>query len=677
MKKNLFFIIALSIIFVGCSKSESLSVENETDVKTDKIVQLTPILSTKGEPFTFMAGFVQQGGTKTTLALGTSSAKVYWEAGDSWRSYIYSDGIYYSEFTTSVGGVTKAPFTSPYTPLSGEQFCLYPSAEKIGRIGESTLVFGINIPNAQTAVAGGVESGLNLSYTITSDFTQDLHFKSIPAYIKFKLSGAAASQVKRVEFLATDAISGDVIIMKNSSGTIDFTNYAFSGDQKYTNVTLSGSFVEGSDYMIATLPANLTGFSMVFYDASDNYISKVSSKNLALTTSTITDFGIIDIGDTFTPADDTAPVLYMEHTQGTKPVTIAVIPEGFQSSELTHYEVLAKSAMDALFNTEPFKSYRSYFNVYILKVASNESGANITDGSGNITTPVDCYFGSKWGETSYSDMSANATKVFNFVSSNCPDIVNGIHTIAEVPVLMIINDTRYGGICHSYSDGKAYCMAPYSYGGGALSWGYPSQVAISMSDPAGGYRDVTDEERAELGSNTGDWRNTMVHEYGGHAFSRLGDEYWYDPTTASGSSISSHTWAVPFSLNVSATYTNPTWQVLLDNLAELTAIDPNYSRIGVYQGADVYMFNRWRSELISCMIDNRFYFSAWQRYLIAQRILTLSGDISEFNYEFWKSKDVTTDPIRDVSSSPTIINNRTDGVVHKVGLLPPPVLHEE
>ena len=61
------------------------------------------------------------------------------------------------------------------------------------------------------------------------------------------------------------------------------------------------------------------------------------------------------------------------------------------------------------------------------------------------------------------------------------------------------------------------------------------------------------------------------------------------------------------------------------------------------------MFGRWRSEMISCMIDNRFYFSTWQRMLIVQRIMTLSG--STFDVESFWANDVTTDPVRDTNVS--------------------------
>ena len=155
-------------------------------------------------------------------------------------------------------------------------------------------------------------------------------------------------------------------------------------------------------------------------------------------------------------------------------MTIAVIPEGFTEDEMSTYEMLAKSGIDALMNTEPFRSYKEYFNVWIMRVASQESGASVTDGNGNVTTAVNSYFGAKWGKDSYSDMVADENLVYSYVTEHCPDIINGKHTIQEVPILMIINDKRYGGICHSYSDGRAYCMVPYTYEGGAMTWSFPS-----------------------------------------------------------------------------------------------------------------------------------------------------------------------------------------------------------
>ena len=127
------------------------------------------------------------------------------------------------------------------------------------------------------------------------------------------------------------------------------------------------------------------------------------------------------------------------------------------------------------------------------------------------------------------------------------------------------------------------------------------------------------------------------------------------------------------SLNVSAKSgkSEVPWAAFFDGDNLITSLDtaPYNERIGVFQGADVSMFNRWRSERISCMIDNRFYFSTWQRYIIANRIMTLAG-LPSLSLSEFLSHDVPTDPVRD-GGSPTM---RPDGVSDRVPPRPVPML---
>jgi hypothetical protein len=72
------------------------------------------------------------------------------------------------------------------------------------------------------------------------------------------------------------------------------------------------------------------------------------------------------------------------------------------------------------------------------------------------------------------------------------------------------------------------------------------------------------------------------------------------------------------------------------------------------------------------MIDNRFYFSAWQRMIIAKRILSLSGSAFDAA-SFWAGDD-PTDRLRDAVSGQT---QGTPNLPRRVvPMLPPPVLHE-
>lgn len=512
------------------------------------------------------------------------------------------------------------------------------------------------------------------------------------ALVRIKMTGSIASSVTSVTLRGASSLAGDCVLVPTANGTPVLTfSKKFGGDVASQTVTLTGTFAADTYYYFAVVPGTQSGFSLTFSDGNHS-ITKIASQAVTFARGEINDIPTIALGNSWPSAEpDMSTIQWNTASAGaTKPVTIAVVPDGFTAAEMPLYEMLAKSAMNTMFNVEPFKSYKNYFNVYIMKVASNQSGANVTDGNGTITEAHDCYFGSGWG-ANYRDMKAGYGKeefhktVFDYVAANCPDITSigsstVYHTIDDVPVLIIINDTRYGGKNWTFSSGKAYCMAPYTYSGGGLSWSYPELEAKSDSDPAQGTQTTPTERLAEVGTNTGNWLNTMVHEFAGHCFGRLADEYWYETDDGHADHIDTYAYPVKFGLNVSATYDNPGydtgayaadgWQFLLDKKSTLAASNSLlYNRIGVYQGADVSILNRWRSERVSCMIDNRFYFSTFQRYLIVKRIMTLAGE--EFDeVSFW-AKDVPIDPVRDIVSS-SVMGESNSIPPRPVPLLPPP-----
>ncbi len=707
MKKNALFALlaVVPLMVLSCAKEvtvETPEQERPTMIDPWTAIDQTPYMKTvAGETSTLEAGFFSP--TKSYMEMNGADnfAKVVWSAGDSFEMYGYDGSIFrFATYTTSGGG-EKAVFTTGSVVSPSPQHSIFAPGSSSPQLGhdDNGVFFGLTLPNTQDAVAGKVKDEYIYSYARSISQSDNLTFKNIVGLVRFKMSGSAAAAVKSVTLCGATPIAGEFIIMPNSEGVPAISITKNFGGERYTSITLNGTFAPDTWYYFAVIPGVQTGLSLVFSDGLGHTTTKIASKTVTFAQGEISDLGTIALGSALSdpPVPDMSTITFMSATAGApKPVTIAVIPDGFTSAEMSKYEMLAKSAMNTLFNVEPFKSYKEYFNVYIMKVASNASGANITDGNGTVTTPVDCYFESKWGAGSndYGDMAANDTKIRSFVETNCPDILDATHTINEVPILMIINDSRYGGICHSSSSGFGYCMAPYTENGGRLAWSYPSMEAASDSDPAAGYVSTSDERRAEVGSSAGNWLNTMVHEFGGHCFSKLADEYWYNSYKSAVSSISSHRWdnppyyGVPFGLNVSATYSNPGydnpgagaeyikegWQHLLDKKATLVASNPLYNRIGVYQGGDNSLLYRWRSERVSCMIDNRFYFSTFQRELIVKRIMTLAGAAFD-EATFW-AKDVPIDPVRDVVSSPVM--GEEDPVMPRImPPLPPPVLHTD
>lgn len=698
MKKALVFSVAAVLLF-SCTKQElapqdGLAPEAAPDAWTGIVLEGAPLQG--GAPTAVMAGFPETKAQFDMNGAGTY-ARLSWKEGDTFQMVAFKENSYLHQTYTATEDGSKVAFSG--TSFSGTGFgdasgfyCMSPASAFHAMARYFTdKVFLASLPQAQVAAEGSPDPNALLTFAWAETEAQDLSFNNFVSLFKFRLSGANAANVKSITLRGLVPMSGNVPVSLDDAGKPQYLPGISFGDWSnslYRYVTLTPAAGKGfkteTDYYFAVLPGASDGFTLTFeleVGGDSKTITKTSSKTLVMNRSRITDIGTVAVGTDYDATSVLTP--YMRATQGAKPVTLAVLSEGYQESELPQFRLDAKRGMDALFNTEPFKTYKNYFNVWFLEVASNESGARISDGTAEEQSR-DCYFRSTWGKNSYDGMNASADKVFAYVEDHCPDILDGTHTIDEVPVLLIINDTRYGGIAHAYSNGKTYCMVPKSYDGSAIAWKYAVNGEARYDEP-GSYetKAVTVEERIALGeaggSHTGDWTNTLVHEFGGHSFGRLLDEYWYNTYYSSQEAIASQSFPVPYGLNVSGYFGTTPWDVLLDpdTQSSMAAADARYGRIGKYQGADVSMFNRWRSEKISCMIDNRLYFSAWQRRLIVNRIMTLAGE-SEPTLAQFLSRDVTADPLRDGGSP---VMRPADGVTHVAPPHPAPpmvpaVLHQ-
>ena len=633
---------------------------------------------------TIRAGFAESDpGTRSRLEYGETEARVLWSQGDAFKMYRMSDNGYsQATYTTEDDGVEYATFTT--TKVLGEDdsyTCIYPAASYsvYKNTSNGDLKLRIPVPPTQEAVPGGLAEGLNKAAAWSSDQDAELQFSNLLSIVRFRLSGEMVSSLASVTLETGKNVAGDATLYY-LDGKLHFgftSTYSTVTYPRSTRVTLTGPFTEGQDYCMALVPATLDGFEMIFRDTQGRTLTKKSSKSLTLNRSRSVDFGTIAVDGTW----ERSLVPYMKQTKGSKPNVLAVLADGFTESELDFFEEMGQQAMDYLFSVEPYKTYRDYFTVYLCPVPSNESGAGVIDKSGNIITPVDNYFGSRWPADSYSNMTANASVIQNYLKTHIPELVSGeLSSYTDVPTLLLINDIRYGGICHTYGSGWAYCQVPYQKGGSSMRWSFPKYQAVNPRDNSQGSRLTTEAERDEMGRHVGDWRNTVIHEFGGHAFGRLSDEYWNETTkyTAEGA-IAGHTYAVPYSMNVSGYYDNVPWkEELLDHLDEWVARNPDYARVSIFHGAQTSLYYRWRSEMTSCMIDNRPYYNLWSRILIVRRIMEKTG--LTFDMADFIAKDVTTDPIRPTAdTTPEEIQRRAARarMVPEMPMLPPPVFHED
>jgi hypothetical protein len=140
-----------------------------------------------------------------------------------------------------------------------------------------------------------------------------------------------------------------------------------------------------------------------------------------------------------------------------------------------------KLEVENFFAIEPYKTYRSYFNVYTAIPVSPESGI------GNVNTIKYSKFGTNY--SSGSGLVCDNDAVFSY-ALKMPTVTKS--NLNKSLVVLIPNSTDYGGVTEMWDDGSAISICPLS------TSSYPL-----------------------------DTRGVLQHEAGGHGFGKLGDECIY------------------------------------------------------------------------------------------------------------------------------------------------------
>ena len=253
--------------------------------------------------------------------------------------------------------------------------------------------------------------------------------------------------------------------------------------------------------------------------------------------------------------------------------------------ETGFYKQLMEFAMESFFTIEPTKSYREYFNVYMVYAVSR-----------------DAYIGE------YPDHVALGT-----ITDRYHGLSNWLYTLSDYAFLPIegVNIPSVSVVVNGINDGVTYMEAP-------LQPGY----AFSGYPPGG---------RSAL-------RWTLLHEFTGHAFGLLGDEYFSLDFAQIPQSekrrLESYQHDGQF-LNLSLTDDPKSvyWAHLIGH--------PQYPYVGIHKGGFYYFDGVWKSESTSAMEKrNCSYFNAICRELLVKRILELSGEGYTFEKFLAKDSDV-------------------------------------
>lgn len=128
----------------------------------------------------------------------------------------------------------------------------------------------------------------------------------------------------------------------------------------------------------------------------------------------------------------------------TNRLNMVILSDGYQESEFDKFSLDALNFTDALFQRSPYKEYAGYFNVVLINVPSNESGASHPGTATDVNEPVfpvatvDNYFGSAFDAYNIHRLlvPANTIGAYTVLANNFPtyDIV-----------IMLVNSPYYGG----------------------------------------------------------------------------------------------------------------------------------------------------------------------------------------------------------------------------------------
>lgn len=124
-------------------------------------------------------------------------------------------------------------------------------------------------------------------------------------------------------------------------------------------------------------------------------------------------------------------------------INLIIISEGYQESELDKFSADAIDFSEELFKVSPFSEYKNYFNVFTIKVPSNESGAD-HPGTANDepVNPdpvvfVDTYFNATFDAAGiHRLLTVNQGRVFSVASDYFLDFDQ---------ILVLVNSDEYGG----------------------------------------------------------------------------------------------------------------------------------------------------------------------------------------------------------------------------------------
>lgn len=286
------------------------------------------------------------------------------------------------------------------------------------------------------------------------------------------------------------------------------------------------------------------------------------------------------------------------------------------------YETVMRTAYDAFFTEEPYKSFKDHFNVYYVNVVSKH------DFYGGETA-FEGYFG--YG----TEVGGDDEKAFDYAQKAISE-----ERVDESLIVIMMNSTAYAGTCYMYGIGVG------DYGRGPSVSYFP------------------------VGNDDVELSQVLLHETGGHGFAKLDDEYAYeDYGGIPADEIEDHHVMEAYGWWKNVDFTDVESEVKWAKYLE----DERYANdgLGIFEGASTYWTGAYRPTENSIMRHNTDGFNAPSREAIYYRIHKLAyGDSWQYDHEAF----VEYDAVNRAAAASSMQKKRVNSVERTFVPTAPPVV---
>ena len=408
-------------------------------------------------------------------------------------------------------------------------------------------------------------------------FSQALMTELLPLYEKYKDNGL---EIIGVTWNEEEQLIRDFIAQKG----IKWKNFLSSPDNMfdyYSSVMpIGGRYPTNSNPEITLIDSE---GRVVFYDQINgrsnlvDFVEKWLGEGTQIENYKSTDYS----------AD--GEVKNLQTANGSKDIKVVILGDGFSDRMIADgtYDIVMNKTKDALFTTEPIKSYRDKFTVYsVTTVSENEVFSETTH------TALECY-------NNNSGIGGNNVKVMQYAKKAIND-----DAMDDAIIIVVLNSqlsiaNNVGGICVMYQPEQSN------------TWGSGTSITYvpNITGDGGDYNPISFE-------------TVLSHEAVGHGFAKLGDEYVTSEEAISSELIKSYL----------ANTQKGWWKNVdfTDNAQEIKwssfITDERYSNeeIGVYEGGMTYRHGVYRPTKKSVMASDAATFNAPSREAIWYRLNKLT-----------------------------------------------------